>query len=119
MVSVQDRRDQIELVEEIDNTRNWDERESVGLDGPKVRVDSKVDMDDDVVVEEQPEVEHLEAPPRWRLLGRYISPGRPNVEDMKEHFSKVSKVRTGLNIARIKNNCYAELQMEPPSGELG
>ena len=41
------------------------------------------------------------------MLGRYVSIGRPNVDDMTGHFSEVWKVRTGLNIARIKNNWYA------------
>ncbi|KAI5014013.1 hypothetical protein ZWY2020_055403 [Hordeum vulgare] len=107
MVPKRDRRDQIALLEEIDNTSNWDERASMGLDGPDVRVDGVVDFDDDVVAEEEPEAEEGAAPPRWRLLGRYVSLGRPNVDDMTEHFSKVWKVRTGLNIARIKNNWYA------------
>ncbi|KAE8810689.1 hypothetical protein D1007_12620 [Hordeum vulgare] len=107
MVPKRDRRDQIALLEEIDNTSNWDERASMGLDGPDVRVDGVVDFDDDVVAEEEPEAEEGAAPPRWRLLGRYVSLGRPNVDDMTEHVSKVWKVRTGLNIARIKNNWYA------------
>ncbi|KAI5020249.1 hypothetical protein ZWY2020_045137 [Hordeum vulgare] len=82
MVPKQDRRDQIALLEEIDNTSNWDERAGVGLDGPDTRVDGVVDFDDDVVAEEEPEVEEGSAPPRWRLLGRYVSLGRPNVDDM-------------------------------------
>lgn len=93
--------------EEIDNSSNWDERESTGMDGPAVRVDGDVDLDDDVVVEEEPAVEPRAAPPRWRLLGPYVNQGRPNVDDMTEHFSDVWKVRSGLNIARIKNNWYA------------
>lgn len=62
---------------------NWDERESVGLDGPEVSIDGEVHLDDDVVVEEEPVVEPMAAPPRWRLLGRYVSIGRPNVDDMR------------------------------------
>lgn len=45
---------QIEPAEEFDHTSNWDERESVGLDGPEVSIGGEVNLDDDVVVEEEP-----------------------------------------------------------------
>ncbi|KAI4971987.1 hypothetical protein ZWY2020_002912 [Hordeum vulgare] len=92
--------------QEFVHNNNWDEREAVGQDGPNVRIDGEVHLDDDIVVEDEPVMGRVVSLPWWRLLRRYVSIGRPNIDNMAEHFSKVWKVRTCLDIARIKNNWY-------------
>lgn len=92
---------------EKESASNWHEREGLGMEGPDVRVDGEVDFGDDVMAEEEPVVESVAAPPRWRLLRRYVNSCRPNLDDMTDHFNNVWKMRSGLNIARIKNSWYA------------
>jgi hypothetical protein len=93
---------------EIPESSNWHTEKGVGLEGIDELLEGEVDMEDDVVVELEPEEE--EPPPaavqRWGLMGRYIRQRRPDLDDMTIHFSKVWRLRTGVNFAPLGKNWF-------------
>jgi hypothetical protein len=54
------------------------------------------------VEEQPPEIQQC-----WRLLGRYISQRRPDLEDMTSHFNvKVWRLRTCVNFIPLGKNWF-------------
>jgi hypothetical protein len=79
-----------------------------GLEGVAGPLEGEVDMEDDDILELDPEEE--EEPPEvtclWKLMGRYISLRKPVIDDMTVHFNKVWRLRTGVNFTPLGKNWF-------------
>ncbi|KAM0905927.1 hypothetical protein ACQ4PT_016955 [Festuca glaucescens] len=93
---------------EVQENSNWHTERGEGRDGLYGLLEGEVDMEDDEIVELEPEED--EPPPealgRWILLGRYIRQKRPDIEDMTVHFNKVWRLRTGINFSPLGRNWF-------------
>ncbi|KAM0895064.1 hypothetical protein ACQ4PT_024054 [Festuca glaucescens] len=93
---------------EIRESSNWHAAQREGLAGADEYLDGVVDMEEEDIVELEPEEE--EPTPaemqRWRLRGRYISVKKPNIEDLTDHFNDVWHLRTGVNFAPLGKNWF-------------
>ncbi|KAK1611979.1 hypothetical protein QYE76_035652 [Lolium multiflorum] len=93
---------------EIRESSNWHAAQREGLAGADEYLDGVVDMEEEDIIELEPEEE--EPTPaemqRWRLRGRYISVKKPNIEDMTDHFNDVWHLRTGVNFAPLGKNWF-------------
>ncbi|KAM0926168.1 hypothetical protein ACQ4PT_003739 [Festuca glaucescens] len=88
---------------------NWQSAAAEGLDDLDGILEGEVDMEDDEVLELEEEDEELppEIQQRWRLLGRYVSQRKPDIDDMTTHFnSKVWRLRMGVNFAPLGKNWF-------------
>ncbi|KAM0822179.1 hypothetical protein ACQ4PT_071665 [Festuca glaucescens] len=94
---------------EVPENGNWHGEEKEGLTDLDGLLEGEVDMEDDdvLVLEEEEEEQPPEVQQRWRLMGRYISQRKPNIDDMTEHFNvKVWRLRTGVNFAPMGKNWF-------------
>ncbi|KAM0855122.1 hypothetical protein ACQ4PT_049973 [Festuca glaucescens] len=75
--------------------------EGLGADEAEL-LEGEVDMDDDAFVEEEPDEVQAPPPVPWRLMARYLGQSLPSAETLKEHVTKVWRLRQGANFAPIK-----------------
>ncbi|KAM0877876.1 hypothetical protein ACQ4PT_035180 [Festuca glaucescens] len=96
-----------EMSDEPENS-NWHGAAQEGLADLDEMLQGEVDMEDDDVVELEPEEE--EPPPevaqRWRLVGRYVCQRKPDLDDMTDHFNDVWHLRMGVNLAPMGKNWF-------------
>jgi hypothetical protein len=98
-----------DLGREAPEVGNWHTAEKDGLRDLDGIVEGEVDIEDDevLVLEDVEEEDPPEVQQRWRLLGRYISQRKPDIDDMTTHFnSKVWRLRTGVNFAPLGKNWF-------------
>ncbi|KAM0873878.1 hypothetical protein ACQ4PT_037787 [Festuca glaucescens] len=94
---------------EVPENGNWHGEEKEGLTDLDGLLEGEVDMEDNdvLVLEEEEEEQPPEVQQRWRMMGRYISQRKPNIDDMTEHFNvKVWRLRTGVNFAPMGKNWF-------------
>jgi hypothetical protein len=85
---------------------NWHSAVREGLADVEELLEGEVDMEDEDVIELEPEEDEEPAPEaarRWRLVGRYVSVRKPNIDDMTDHFNGV---RMGVNFAPMGKNWF-------------
>ncbi|KAK1609194.1 hypothetical protein QYE76_032867 [Lolium multiflorum] len=88
---------------------NWHSAVPEGLADVEELLEGEVDMEDEDVIELEPEEDEepaTEASRRWRLVGRYLSVRKPDFEDMTDHFNGVWHLRTGVNFAPMGKNWF-------------
>ncbi|KAM0880049.1 hypothetical protein ACQ4PT_033835 [Festuca glaucescens] len=93
---------------QILENNNWHAAPGEGLAGEEENLEGEVDMEDDDIIELDPEEEEPEPAEvqRWRLMGRYINVRRPNIDDMTDHFNDVWHLRTWVNFAPLGKNWF-------------
>ncbi|KAM0838444.1 hypothetical protein ACQ4PT_060971 [Festuca glaucescens] len=90
------------VVEEV-SFSNWHPPalEGLGVDEEDLLV-GEVDMEDDVFVEEDPDVAPAQPLSPWRLMARYVGQSSLSAETLKTHYTKVWRLRKGATFAPIK-----------------
>ncbi|KAM0861359.1 hypothetical protein ACQ4PT_045951 [Festuca glaucescens] len=66
-------------------------------------------MEDEDAIELEPGEEEEPAPEAawcWRLVGRYVSVRKPNIDDLTDHFNDVWNLRTGVNFTPMGKNWF-------------